>query len=99
MNKVVTGILAIVPSILFVIYMINLMMVDWNDARPDNMGIVCVLFAAIGILALIDTVLFIVYDCKQTHWSIEKRVAWGIALYSFNIFVFPVFWWLYMRKE
>lgn len=99
MNKVVTGILAIAPCIMFVIYMIMLMRVDPENMRPDNMGIICILFAVIGILALIDTVLFIVYDCKQTHWSTEKRVAWGIALYSFNIFVFPVFWWLYMRKE
>ena len=58
-----------------------------------------ILFVIIGIVGLFDTVWFLVYALKQTHWPVEKRVAWGIALYSFNIFVFPVFWWLYMRKK
>jgi len=27
------------------------------------------------------------------------KLVWGILLYMFNIFVFPVYWFMYIRKE
>ena len=93
MNKVLMGLMSIIPMIIFVIYIMALI------AGSESMVLIGGLFCLLGLITLIDTIWFIVYTCKQPQWPTEKKVIWGIVLYSFNFLVFPIFWWLYVRVD
>lgn len=96
MNKNLSGVMSVVPLITFIFYILAIM----ADPSGETMfGTVCFLFFLCIVFAFVDTIWFIIFACKKSEWPLEKKIIWAIVLYSFNMLVFPVFWWLYIREE
>ena len=105
MKKTIMGILSIAPIVLLALTFLMMIggMVMTETASEDT-GIVIVILSTVVafvsvILTWVDIIWFIIIACKKPGWNTENKVIWGLLLYFFNVFVFPVFWWKYIRND
>lgn len=65
--------------------------------------IVAIFFLALTLLSVVGTfavmIWFMVKACKNPNLSTGMKVLWCVLLYCFNVFVFPIFWLVVIRKE
>ncbi len=107
MKKVFTFILSIIPLIATVIYTVAL--VIFGIASEEGMiygsaeDIVVLLmlgFTLLFVAALFGVMIyFIVHACRNPQLATGMKVCWCFLHYQFNVFVFPVYWFIYLRKE
>jgi len=63
----------------------------------STLAIVCTVLSV--VITYISMVIFIVAACKNPVFSTGKKVFWGIMLYLFNMFAYPVYLHKYILKE
>ena len=57
-------------------------------------------YRILAVIAVYGVMIWlIVKTIKKQEMSTLAKVVWCICLYSFNIFVFPIYWFVYLRKE
>ena len=106
MKKALSCILSFLPLLLIAFSLILLLVfgiIFGEGTLTAIQTIIMILLLAmelIGVLlALTLIVIYIVKACKNPDISTGMKVAWCFIIYSFNIFVFPVYWFIYIRKE
>ena len=58
------------------------------------------LFELLGVaLTFFMMIWYMIKTFKNPAFSTGTKVLWCILLYCFNMFVFPVYWFLYVRKD
>ena len=62
---------------------------------------ICVfLIAIIAVIVIFGVMIWlIVKTIKNKEFTTAKKVVWCICLYYLNIFAFPVYWFMHIRKE
>lgn len=107
MNKVLSCILSFMPAVLvfgallmfFVFYLIA------GDESTMTAAETIIAFLILGIefigviLTFVLMVWYMVKACKNPYLSTGMKVLWCFLLYFFNLFIYPVFWFIYIRKE
>ena len=106
MKKVLSCILSFLPLVLiaFVIiaYIVAAMVIgEGIMTTPEIIAVICLLLIAVVavLLTFVLMIIYIVKACKNPALSTGMKVLWVFVLYSFNVLVFPVFWFIYIRKE
>ena len=102
MNKALSCILSFLPAILVFGTVILFAVFGIVVGTEGTMGvgatifmILLLIFEFVGvILALV-----MIKACKNPNLSTGMKVLWCILIYSFNLFIFPVYWFIYIRKE
>lgn len=51
------------------------------------------------IFAFVLNVWYIIKTWKNAYLSAGMKILWTALLYCCNIFVFPIFWFMYVRHE
>ena len=107
MNKTVTGILAYTPVITYfsslVLIMYTIIMEESGTGYSDVSELVAlvgltVVFVCV-IVTYVDIVMFIIKAGENRNLSTGKKTLWGVLMYFFNIFIFPVYWHLHILRE
>lgn len=108
MNKKLTCIASLAPIVGVVFGFIGMVIIAFAMEETEVAGaifgvggmMVSFLLILIGvIMCWVDIIWFIVLTCKRKDWDTSEKVIWSIVLYMLNIFVFPVYWYLYLRTE
>lgn len=105
MKKVLSCILSFLPLItLFgAVLGIFVFMLFTTDPMSDVEIFFAILMVAGAFVAVFLTyfvmIWYIVKICKRKDIQIAVKVIWCICLYYFNVFSFPVFWFMYIRNE
>lgn len=107
MNKALSCFLSFLPAILvfgtlilFAVFGIVAGMEGTMGAGETIFMIFLLVFEFIGvILALVMIVWYMIKACKNPNLSTGMKVVWCFLIYSFNLFIFPVYWFIYIRKE
>lgn len=107
MKKVLSFIKCILPLILFFVTCIPLLQYSITEKTeffsqvPDEiLPILLFCLAILTVIAVYGVMIWlIVKTIKKQEMSTLAKVVWCICLYSFNIFVFPIYWFVYLRKE
>ncbi len=59
-----------------------------------------ILFELIAVVLTFALMIwYMIKACKNPEFSTGIKVLWCVILYCFNIIAFPVYWFLYIRKE
>ena len=107
MKKVLSFILCILPFILFFGTCIPLLGISIAEemgmmTEESIMGISILLLIG-AILAVISVygvmIWLIIKTVNKQDMSTTGKVVWCVCFYFLNIFVFPVYWFVYIRKE
>lgn len=107
MNKVLSFILCLVPAVLFWGSVIPLMGISVAEEMGTisyealGVGMILILIGALlSVIAVYGVMIWLMIKTVKNP-NIDKglKVVWCICLYMFNMFVFPVYWFIYIRKE
>ncbi len=105
MKKVLSCILSFLPAIGFIGVIIGLIHAAPFMNHPVNeeqkmISIMMVVIAlAVVILTFAVMVWYMIKACKNPQYDTGMKVLWCFMLYMFNMFAFPVFWFVHVRKE
>ncbi len=103
MKKSMSCILSFVPLVtlvLAVIVMCLLFFVEEGSALMMIIGLIGALIAlATSTTGVVLMVIYMIKACKNPALSTGMKVLWCALLYCFNIFVFPIYWFMYIGKE
>lgn len=107
MKKVGTFILCILPLILLCgigIPLLGVTLASEMDMMPDEAlgGLALFLFvgAVVTVIAVYGVMIWqIVGVIKNKNVETFQKVVWCLFLYFLNVFVFPVYWFVFLRKE
>jgi len=107
MKKVLTCILSIIPLIATVIMTMAMVFLGIASeegllygSSEDIAVLLLFLFMILYLIAMFGIMIyFIVISCKNPMLSTGMKVLWCFLHYQFNVFAFPVYWFLYIRKE
>ncbi len=106
MKKALSCILSFLPLVLIALTLILFLVfgIFIGEGTLNVWQTIVMLFLVamelIGVLlALVLIVLYIIKACKNPNISTGMKVVWCLLIYNLNIFVFPVYWFLYIRKE
>lgn len=106
MNKVLSCILSFLPAVLifssllafFACYMI--FGEGTMTAFETILAFLIIGVEFIGvILTFVIMIWYIVKVFKNPELSTGMKILWCFLLYSFNLFIYPVFWFIYIRNE
>lgn len=107
MRKVFSFILSWVPLVTLFMGMLLFMpyyAADLNGTGIDMMdqtnlfvALVLIFIAVISVYAVM--IWFMVKAYKDPSISKGMKVVWIAMLYTLNVFVFPIYWFAYIRKE
>lgn len=88
----------IVLSVLLIYYA---MMSYYYHSDVNNFLLltIVVLFFAVPIYTFSAMILFLIKLAKLSDISEGKQILWGILLFMFNAFVFPIFWYIHIYKK
>lgn len=105
MKKVLSCIMSIVPMI-FVFagtMIISIASFVGNNVDIDTglvmMIIGFVLMVLYLLLCWVDIAWFMYMMVKNPKIDSQMKIIWGILLVVLNIYTFPVYWFIYIRKE
>lgn len=105
MKKILSCMLSFLPGILLLVSFITafLFTIFGNDPLSTFETVLAFLMMGLAILAVILTygvmIYYIVKACKNPQLSGGMKALWVVLLYCFNVFVFPVFWFMYLKNE
>ncbi len=104
MKKMLTAILSFTPIISLPLGFIMLFAGVFIGEAGNDIGWIILIFSylllfAAVIVTWVDIIWFIIIVCKKREWPSDKKVLWGLLIYFFNVFVFPVFWWKCLKDE
>ena len=107
MKKVLSFILCILPFILFfgtTIPLLGVAMAEEMGTMPEEtlMGISIVLLigAVLAVVAVYGVMIWLIVKVvKNPNLTTAVKVVWSICFYFLNIFAFPVYWFVHIRKE
>lgn len=111
-KRVVTGFLAIAPSVIMIVGIILIYTLKFN-ADPETMNeplqgaalVISIIEIALIFLSAIGTwiniIVYIIMAAKNKTFEKTEKISWGIVIYLLNIFIIPVYWYLYVgiQKE
>ncbi len=104
MKKLLSCILSFLPLISYGIFMV-IYISNFVDIIMENelSRTTTIIFLVSGILCAISTfgvMFWFIYKTYKNPTLIGgSKAGWIILLYCFNIFVFPVYWFIFIRKE
>lgn len=107
MKKVLTCILSIIPMIATVIMGLAMAVLGIASeegllygSTEDVAVLLMLVFMILYLIAMFGIMIyFIVISCKNPMLPTGMKVLWCFLHYQFNVFAFPVYWFLYIRKE
>ncbi len=106
MKKVLSCILSFLPLLLiaFVIiaYIVAVLVIgEGIMTTPEIIAMICLLAVAVVavILTFVLMIWYMIKACKNPDLSTGMKVLWCALLYCFNLLIYPVFWFMYIRKE
>ncbi len=108
MNKMLTCIASLAPIVGVGLGIVMAIMVAFIGEGTGFAGAIAgygfiigsFVFVLIGVaMCWVDIIWFIVLTCKRKDWDTSMKVIWCIMIYMLNIFVFPVYWFLYLRVD
>ncbi len=105
MKKTLTCIAAFTPIVGVVLgFVLMIIGMFLTETPSESMGLVLSIAAFVMVLigvimCWVDIIWFIILAVKNPQLESTMKLVWGILLYMFNIFVFPVYWFMYIRKE
>ena len=106
MKKALSCMLSFLPLVLIALSLILLLIfgIIFGEGTLTVIQTIFMFFLVamelIGVLlGLTLIVVYIIKACKNPNISTGMKVAWCFIIYSFNIFAFPIYWFLYIRKE
>lgn len=103
MKKTMSCIVSFLPLILLAvtfIFMCLLFFVEEGSALLMIIGLIGALIAlAASTTGVVLMVIYMIKACKNPALSTGMKVLWCILLYCFNVFLFPVYWFMYIGKE
>lgn len=105
MKKVLSCILSFLPGILLLISLMSVIYISLymeGEIRGEDMAlaismIVTSLLAVIACFGVM--IIYVIKVYKNPQMSSGTKIMWYICLYFFNVLIFPVFWFIYIRKE
>ena len=107
MKKVMSCIMSFLPLVSMIIVIAILVTfgisIDNNiylgsAERTVVIGLTIIMLLYIGFMTGV-IIYYIVKACRNSQLSTGMKVFWCFMFYQFNVFVFPVYWFMYIRKE
>ncbi len=106
MKKVVSCCLSFVPVVMIVLTFVVLLlaMLIFGEGTMSTGEVILMigllLFELIGVvMTFVMMIWYMIKTCKNPEFSTGIKVLWCALLYCFNMFIFPVYWFMYVRKE
>ena len=106
MKKALSCILSFLPLVMialtFIVLLVALLIFGEGTMSTGEtiLMIGLILFEFIGVaLTFFMIIWYMIKTCKNPEFTTGMKVLWCVLLYCFNLFVFPVYWFLYVRKE
>ena len=106
MKKGLSGVLSFLPLVIivltFVVLLVMLFIFGEGIMSTGEMifAFGLILFELIGvILTYVVMIMYMIKTCKSPEFTTGMKILWCVLLYCFNIFVFPVYWFMYLRTE
>ncbi len=106
MNKVLSCILCFLPGVLFWSSCVPLMGYVFAEDRgmsiePTGLFIILILLGSfLAVIAVYGVMIWlIIKTVKNPSLDTPLKVVWCICLYMFNMCMFPIYWFIYIRKE
>ncbi len=106
MKKGLSCVLSFLPLIIIVLTFVVLfgaLMIFGEGAMSTGQTIFMIgliLFELIGvILTYVVMIMYMIKTCKNPEFTTGMKILWCVLLYCFNIFIFPVYWFMFLRKE
>lgn len=106
MKKALSCILSFLPLILTMgpLFILMILTAIYGDKTLHGAEVVFAfaLLAAVVIgviLTFVMMVWYIIKTWKDFYLSTGMKILWTALLYCCNIFVFPIFWFLYVRHD
>ncbi len=105
MKKILSCLLSFLPGILLLVSFITVFFFTLfgNDPMTTFETLLALLMVGLAFLAVILTygvmIYYIVKACKNPQLSGGMKALWVALLYCLNVFVFPVFWFMYLKNE
>ena len=109
MKKVLTCFLSLIPLLsyvgIFILMIPFCFLVEYIDPNMDYViSYIFLAVLAIYLLLMIASVYAvmirdIILICRNKEVKTETKIIWCIAFYFFNMFSFPVFWFMIERKK
>ena len=108
MNKILSCCLCVLPVLLYIVIVVPTVIIDIGLELGTIEGSEMIL--ALLIILMVGAFIFVFATYGVMIWLIAKTVerddmqlpikaVWCGCLYYLNIFVFPVYWFIYIRKE
>lgn len=101
MYKFFSGCMALAPFVLIALGIgVGFSSIFVPTGADDYKIIFMFVSMALGlVVGLIDIIWFAILAFRMPGWSKEKKIVWALLLYFVNIPLFPVFWWMNIRKR
>lgn len=101
MKKLISLIFSFIPLILFIMFVKNFLfdIILEGSVNPSSISV----FIFIALLLVITTfadMFWLMYKTfKHPTLSTGAKIVWMILLYFFNIFIYPIHWFIFIRRE
>lgn len=106
MKKGLSCILSFLPLVMIVLTFVVLfaMLIIFGEGTMTTgqtiLMIGLLIFELIGvILTFVVMIWYMIKTYKNPEFTTGMKILWFALLYCFNLFVFPVYWFMYVRKE
>lgn len=106
MKKALSCILSFLPLVMiagtFIVLFIAILVFGEGTMSTGEIILMIglILFELLGVaLTFFMMIWYMIKTFKNPGFTTGMKVLWCILLYCFNLFVFPVYWFLYVRKE
>ncbi len=109
MKKILSCLLSFLPLVLFAISMFFIFFMEisslfWETTEPPFwfvfLAVFMVIFTLLMVIAVYAVMIYyIVIACRSPYLDTSMKALWCILLYLLNVLVFPVFWFVVIRKE
>ncbi len=106
MKKGLSCILSFLPLVMIVLTFVVLfamLMIFGEGTMTTGQTILMIgllIFELIGvILTFVMMIWYMIKTYKNPEFTTGMKILWFALLYCFNLFAFPVYWFMYVRKE
>lgn len=105
MKKVLSCILSFLPGILLLISLMSVIYIALHmegEIRGEEMALAIsmIVTSFLAVIACFGVMIFYAVKVyRNPHMSSGTKVVWYICLYFFNVFAFPVYWFMHVQKE
>lgn len=106
MNKVLSCVLCFLPGVLFAIALVlmGICSMETGGTMDGSVGaifiILMLLTAFLSVIAVYGVMIWLIIKTfKNSNITTGVKVVWTILLYSFNMLVFSIYWFVYIRNE